>query len=177
MHASVCDYIADLVQNSIEAGATQIGLTLETLEEQLKVCVKDNGKGMDAAKLKQAQDPFFSEPGKHRRRVGLGLPLLYQAAESTGGMVNIESAPGCGTTVKFSFNLNHPDTPPLGSFALTLTSLMSFDGEYNLTVKRTTSEGSYEISRYELIDALGTLTEAGNIMLMRKFISSQEESL
>jgi len=151
---------------------------VETGKGKLDVCVSDNGKGMDAARLRQARDPFFSEPGKHaRRRVGLGLPLLYQAAEAAGGGVDLAASPGRGTTVRFHFDPSHIDAPPLGNLADTLAGLMAFPGDYDLIVRRMDAGGAFQITRHELIEALGNLSEAGNIQLARRYIASQEASL
>ena len=76
MHASICDTLSDLVQNSLEAGATRVELDVYTGPDKVSARVTDNGKGMDRATLEKAVEPFYSEAGKHdRRRVGLGLPL------------------------------------------------------------------------------------------------------
>jgi hypothetical protein len=178
MHASVCDYLADVVQNAVEAGATRIELVMTTGSEKLEVRVSDNGKGMDAAQLARAGDPFYSEPGKHsRRRVGLGLPLVHQAAAATGGEVEMTSQPGHGTAIRFSFDPRHVDMPPLGDLPTTLVGLMTFPGDYDLAIQRRTPAGDYGATRHELIEALGNLCEAGNIQLARQFIASQEASL
>ena len=63
MHATVCDYIADLVHNAVEAGATCIGLDAATDATQIAVTVTDNGCGMDPVELQRAEDPFYSAPG------------------------------------------------------------------------------------------------------------------
>lgn len=178
MHASVCDYIADLVQNAIEAGSSRIELDVHTGPEAIRVRVADNGKGMDEATLKQAVDPFYSEAGKHdRRRVGLGLPLLYQTAEAVNGTVDIRSAPGQGTTVAFTFDPRHLDTPPLGDLCETVLGLMTFDKAYELAFSRETPSDRYAVTRSELTEALGNLEESANLILARDFLRSQEQSL
>ena len=178
MHATVCDYIADLVQNSVEAGATRIGLKLETGPAQVLVTVADNGCGMDAAQLQRAEDPFFSAPGKHdSRRVGLGLPLLRQAADTTGGTLQILSAPGEGTTVSFSFDTQHVDTPPLGDLTGTLLTLLALPGNYDRTVQRCAVTGQYVVARHELLETLGDLENAMNLALAREYLASQEMEL
>ena len=92
MHATICDCFADTVQNAIEAGASRIDAELTENGETVKVVIKDNGKGMDEAVLKRVWDPFYSEAGKHdKRRVGLGLPLLRQMVEATGGKLTLDS--------------------------------------------------------------------------------------
>ena len=178
MHASVCDTIADLVQNAIEAGASQVELVVDTGPDAIRVRVADNGKGMDQATLAKAADPFFSEAGKHdHRRVGLGIPLLLQTAEAVNGRVDIQSEPGRGTTVEFTFDARHLDTPPLGNLPETVLGLMTFCGAYDLVVRRQTPAGGYSVSRRELTEALGNLEEPSNLVLAREFLRSQEQDL
>ncbi len=178
MHATICDTIADLVQNAIEAGASRVELDVYTGPDEIRVQVADNGKGMDRATLAQAADPFFSEAGKHgRRRVGLGLPLLLQTAEAANGRVDIRSEPGEGTTVAFALDARHLDTPPLGDLAETVLGLMAFSGAYDLALRRKTPSDGYEVSRSELAEALGSLEEPANLVLARDFLRSQEQNL
>ena len=178
MHACVCDYITDLVQNSIEAKATHIQLDVYTGPEAIRVRISDNGKGMNNSTLSKAVDPFYSEAGKHdHRRVGLGLPLLYQTAEAVNGTVDIQSTPGIGTVIRFTFDATHVDTPPLGDLALTVIGLMTFPEQFNLELKRETPSDSYQISRSELIETLGNLEESANIILAKDFIKAQENDL
>lgn len=178
MHASVCDILSDLVQNSIEAGASQVELEVATGSGTIEVRVTDNGIGMDGETLAKAVDPFFSAAGKHdRRRVGLGLPFLYQAAEAANGAVDIQSAPGKGTTVRFSLDAHHVDTPPFGELAETVLGLMAFGGTYDLTLTRRTPTDGYRVSRCELVAALGDLGEAGCLALAKRYLHSQEENL
>ncbi|MFN6190375.1 MAG: sensor histidine kinase [Planctomycetia bacterium] len=63
-----------------------------------EIVVADDGKGMDAASLRRAFDPFYSgrEAG---RGAGLGLSKAWRFAEASGGRVVIESKPGEGTRV------------------------------------------------------------------------------
>ena len=178
MHASVCDTIADLVQNSVEAGASRVELDVYTGPDRIEVRVADNGKGMDEATLAKAVEPFYSEAGKHdRRRVGLGLPLLYQTAEAVNGAVDVRSKPGLGTTVHFTLDAKHLDTPPLGDLAATVAGLMALEGAYDLLLTRKTPTDGYALSRSELIDTLGNMQEASNLVLARDFLKSQETCL
>jgi len=178
VHASICDYIADLVQNSIEAGASHINLEISTDPQIIQVIVTDNGKGMDADKLKIAVDPFFTEAGKHdHRKIGLGLALLKQTVEAVNGSLKIESAAGCGTTVNFTLDARHLDTPPLGDIAGTVMGLFAFAGDYDLQLTRKSPHDEYSVSRSQLIEALGDLKSNTNLTLARDFIISQEKDL
>lgn len=178
MHATICDYLADIVQNAIEAGASRIAVGLTEDENHVRVTVTDNGKGMDAATQAHIWDPFYSEAGKHaHRRVGLGLPLLRQAVEATAGELSLESAAGQGTTLRFAFDTRHLDAPPLGDLPVTLLGLLAFEGTYDLQLTRRRFGKAYAISRAELADALGDLHAAGNLALARDYLRGQELDL
>ena len=173
MHATVCDYIADCTQNAIEAGATDITLTLHTDPDMIAVTIEDNSKGMSPETLRKALDPFYSEPGKHdHRRIGMGLPLIQQAADALDGELKVESVPGKGTKVFFRFNAKHLDTPPMGDIPGTVIGLMTLPGNYDLTFVR----DAYSVRRSELVEALGNLEEASNLVLAKEFLTSQETS-
>lgn len=79
---------------------------------------------MDEAMVKKVTEPFFTT--RTTRKVGLGLPLLKQNAELTGGTFNITSEVGKGTEVTATFGLTHIDRKPMGDLAgavvLTLSS-------------------------------------------------------
>ena len=94
MHATLADVIADTAQNSIEAGAKHVTLTLVEDGKTIAVTITDDGKGMDEATQARAFNPFYTEAGKHdKRKVGLGLPILKQLCESTDGAVNSCATP------------------------------------------------------------------------------------
>lgn len=178
MHATLCDYAADIVQNSIEASADMVELQICTGDGDMKLTVRDNGKGMTREVMARAMDPFWSEPGKHcARKVGLGLPFLQQVAEQTGGNFSVESEPGAGTTVMMSLPEGHWDTPPLGDVAAAVTGLLSFAGSYELLFNRRHGMQEYEISRNELAEALGGLERADELAMAHRYLKSQEEGL
>lgn len=118
-------HIMDILQNSTRAKATEI--TLEVLEDSvqdtLTLIFKDNGCGMDAETVQKVINPFFTT--RTTRKVGLGLPLLKQNSEQTGGSMRIESTVGVGTTVTAVFGLTHLDTPPMGDLAGTMVLTIS----------------------------------------------------
>ena len=67
--------------------------------DYIGIAVSDTGTGMTPAVLARAFEPFFTtkEIGKG---TGLGLSMVYSATQQMGGAVDIESAPGQGTTVR-----------------------------------------------------------------------------
>jgi len=177
VHYTLCDSILDLFQNSVEAGSTKISMDFIQKIGSLKVKIKDNGKGMDRSTLAKVKDPFYTDGVKHKsRKVGLGIPFLLQTTEMTDGYFNIKSVLGRGTELDISFNLDHWDTPPIGSVTELLLSAMAFEGDYDLIVHREdiARKLTYRIARSELIDVLGDLTQATNMILLKEFIESQE---
>ena len=172
MHATLCDLITDIIQNAVEADATVIELVIRETEEMFEFEVKDNGKGMSSEIQAKAVDPFYSDGHKHaHRRVGLGLPFLFQTAEAA-----IESQEGCGTVIRFRAKAQHMDLPPLGDFAGAAAMMLTLVSE-ELTITKTRYGEGYTLSRSELNDALGDLCSAGNLKLLKTYITSQEENL
>jgi len=178
VHASVCDQLLDLVQNSLEAGATQVDLKFLETDEMLEVEVRDNGCGMSGEVQRRALDPFYTSGIKHRRRkVGLGLAFLKQMTDATGGVLLLESVPGEGTSVVFRLVKSHPDLPPTGDLPVTLAAMMIFTGDYELAVERRLGDAGYRLSRRELAEALGELETAMSIAMVKDYAVSQEEAL
>ncbi len=178
MHATLADVIADTAQNSIEAGAAKIDVTLVETGEQIQVAIIDNGKGMDEATLKRAFNPFYTEPGKHdARKVGLGLPILKQICEECEGGVELKSTKGRGTQLRYHFAAHHIDLPPMGDLAEMVVTLFNYPGTFELTFTHTRGENSYTISRSELCDAVGSLESIDGLSLAKEFLHSQEEAL
>lgn len=61
--------------------------------------VADTGTGMDAETMARAVEPFFSTKGLGRGS-GLGLSMVHGLARQLGGALELESAPGTGTTAR-----------------------------------------------------------------------------
>jgi PAS domain S-box-containing protein len=61
--------------------------------------VSDTGCGMDAETQARIFEPFFTtkEPGKG---TGLGLAIVYAIIDQAGGQIQVDSAPGQGTTFR-----------------------------------------------------------------------------
>jgi hypothetical protein len=178
MHATICDLITDLVQNSIEANAKEITLNVEETEQHLNVVIADNGKGMCAETLEKAKDPFYSDGQKHKhRKVGLGLPFLFQTSEMTEGTATIESEEGIGTTVTFNLDPAHVDLPMFGNFTTAAVTLMTYGFQGNLTIEHSRNGKRYSICKEELIEVLGDLNDLESLTLLKQFIEGNEQEL
>ncbi len=168
----------DLVQNSVEARASEIELSISETGHQIAFSVKDNGKGMSKELQAKALDPFYSDGEKHaHRRVGLGLPFLIQTADAAGGRVEIHSEVGRGTQIDFTAQADHIDLPPFGDFAAAATMMLSQADGFELRILRSAGGESYSVSRSELSEVLGDLNDTQNLMLMKTYIRSQEDNL
>ncbi len=178
MHWSIGDMVLDLVQNSVEAGATVIELAIDERDRTLDIMIRDDGCGMDEDRRAAALDPFYTEPGKHPgRRVGLGLPFLLQTVDQTGGNYHLHSEPGNGTELRFRLDVSHVDTPPVGPIPGLLVDLMCFDSEYDLEVERSCNGRSYRIARSELQDVLGDITSVAARRIVLEFLENWEDDV
>ncbi len=71
------------------------------------VRVQDTGVGMDAVTRTKVLSPFFTTKSPEKG-TGLGLASVYGIAKKHGGMIDIESVPGRGTTVTVYFPAARP---------------------------------------------------------------------
>jgi len=143
-------HILDITENAVRAKARQvfISITEERENDRLTLEIRDDGTGMTAEELKRVLDPFYTT--KKVRRVGLGLPMLAQAAENAGGSFAIESQPGKGTVVTVAFQLTHVDRQPLGDLAGTLVTLITGNPEMHFVYRHRCDGRSYTLDTDEI---------------------------
>lgn len=130
-------HILDIAKNSVRAHASRVEILVDVSSERnlLTVSVSDNGCGMSDELKNSVTDPFSTT--RKTRKVGLGIPLFKQAAETTGGEFSLESELGVGTTTTATFVLDSIDRVPLGDVAGTMTTLIGGDEhvDYVLTYR------------------------------------------
>ncbi|MHB1004328.1 MAG: ATP-binding protein [Chloroflexota bacterium] len=166
-------HVLDLLQNAVEAGATEIRLSLDedSREDRLTIRVADNGRGMAPETLCEVTDPFYTS--RRTRRVGLGLPLLAAAAERCNGSLKVASALAVGTTVTATFQLSNIDRAPLGDMASTLLSVMLQQSPVALSYHHRVNEREFEFATPALAAALGEVpfSHPAVIRWLREFLA------
>lgn len=180
MMEELCYNIIDIAQNSLAADSSNVYITLKDSVTGDKVCieVKDDGRGMDAHTLENVQNPFYTT--KTEKKVGLGIPLLKQAALECGGDFLMESQPGKGTRVFTCFQRSHIDTPPVGDVNGTIFTLIVGGTEgINLDFTYTTDTGTFNISINEIKDQIGDvhLTHPDVMSFLRQYIEENVTNL
>lgn len=97
--------VLNLVVNSAEAirSGGRVGLSAEAFPDRrfVRLAVTDDGRGMSDDVRRRALDPFFTTK-KRGLGTGLGLALVHGVVQSSGGTIQIDSAPGRGTTVRLT---------------------------------------------------------------------------
>lgn len=146
-------HILDICENSINAGASIVILTIDenTKDNTYKITIQDDGKGMDEKTLKTVADPFYTT--RTTRKVGLGISLFKMAAELTEGYLNITSEVDVGTVVEVLFTNDHIDRAPLGDISQTIISLIT-RGDNDFQYTHILNEKSYTFSTIEVKQVL-----------------------
>lgn len=100
--------VGNLVSNALDAAGPTgtVRVAARCPSDGLHLLIEDDGAGMSAEQLEQAQRPFVTTKAKG---TGLGLPLAMRLAEAHGGKVTLSSTPGQGTRAElFIPVLNSP---------------------------------------------------------------------
>ena len=164
--------ILDVTENSIKADADEIIISIsvgtkgemkegdgsfrgqeDTREDTLTIKITDNGKGMTPEQLEKVQDPFYTT--RTTRKVGLGVPFLKQAAESTEGTFKIDSEVGKGTIVEAVFKLSHIDRMPLGDITATIHTLVVFNEGIRFKYTYGVNQSQFTLDTKEFREILG----------------------
>ena len=158
-------HVLDITENSINAGASRISINIieNTEEDEIKICITDNGKGIKEELLKDIADPFVTT--RKTRNVGLGIPLLKAAAEDTNGSFFIKSKINKGTTLTATFQRSHIDRMPLGDIESTFISLLISFPDINWEFNYSIDNNNFEFYSKTIKDQLKDVPYTDPIVL------------
>lgn len=157
---NVALHILDLVQNSAraKAGKVQVSIVENPGKDTYLLTIEDDGIGMEERQLQNATDPFFTT--RTTRKVGLGLSLIQQNSERTGGSFNLTSEPGKGTKLDATFIMSHPDRLPLGEIDDVLVLLAVGLPQLRLIYDHTTPAGKYKFDTEVIREIIGDIKDS-----------------
>lgn len=86
--------LLNLLNNAVEAGATEIGMTVKPMQQGLVIGIEDNGPGIPTEQLMQVFEPFYTTK---INGTGLGLAVVDSVIRAHSGSVECQSVLGRGT--------------------------------------------------------------------------------
>jgi two-component system, sporulation sensor kinase E len=104
----------NILKNAMEAmdSGGLITLSAGSDDDFVTVSVRDTGAGMERDAVSRIFDPFFTtKAGGH----GLGMMIVMRILRAHGAQIDVDSAPGQGTTVTLRFPQKHRRVRLLGS--------------------------------------------------------------
>lgn len=173
-------HLLDLAQNSISAGATLVKISIVIDENGwLTMILEDDGRGMPPELLSRVTSPFATT--RTTRKVGLGIPMMLENAEKTGGSLRIESTPGAGTVLTVTLNTHHIDCLPLGDLKGTLLSLILTNPDQpDFLFTGKTVQGECSFDTREIRQALGEgipLNEPAVVSWMKEALTEETDPI
>lgn len=172
-------HILDVAENSVSAGATLIKITIsvDTSKDLFSVEIEDNGKGIPEEIRLKVLDPFCTT--RTTRKVGLGLPLLAQAARETGGDITVKAVDTSGTSVTATFKRSHIDLKPLGDIAETLVVLIAGNPQTAFLFTYKKNSNTFSLDTREIKKELDgvPITSAPVLSFLRDFIGTSVQDI
>lgn len=167
-------HLLDIAQNSMVVGSKNvtISLVIDTPADAITFTVIDDGRGMDDEFLQRVTDPFTTT--RTTRKVGLGIPLLKQNAERTGGSMHIESTLGKGTRIEAVLRPSNIDCLPLGDIGGAVAMMICSNPHINVSFRYVNNGSEFEIDTRTLEEALDgiPLNDASVYMPITQLIQS-----
>ena len=178
MH-DLSQHLLDIIQNSVKAGARRIEVSVEAdrAASLLRLVICDNGCGMPPDLLKRVTDPFVTT--RTTRKVGLGLPLLKEQCELTGGRLTLASQVDAGTTLTAELGLDSIDRLPLGDlgevWAMLIMSNPAID--FCLKLQAPGCETALDTADLRLqLDGV-PLSEPDVLQWIKEFVAEQQQKI
>ncbi len=134
-----------------------------------QLVIKDNGGGIPSEHLHKVFEPFFTTKGVGEG-TGLGLSMVYGAVQSHGGLIELESEHGIGT----SFYIYLPLTEAEEEAEKETSSIIQGQGETILLVD---DEDNVQNTTAEVLHSLGykVLKAGDGKEALERFLTHQDE--
>jgi two-component system, sensor histidine kinase FlrB len=90
--------LLNLIENAVQAsaGKTRLKIHLYSRDNTVRLCISDNGSGIDASALARIGEPFFTTKSTG---TGLGLAVVNAVTRAHQGQLQFRSRLGRGTCV------------------------------------------------------------------------------
>ena len=131
--------------------------------------ISDNGLGIDLQTQEKNVFKLYKRFHSHVAGKGLGLYLVKTQVEALGGQIQVESAPGHGTTFKILFT--EPEEVKKQVFLDTDAASVYYDGHLKITViqwKKSVTSEEYRRTFSVVLDSLKVYKTPGWISDTRK---------
>jgi signal transduction histidine kinase len=93
--------VANLAGNAVKhVHEGRIGLSAQQVGPFVELAISDTGEGIEPADRELVFDRFYSRDRESGESFGLGLAIVREAVRALGGVVEIDSTLGVGTTVR-----------------------------------------------------------------------------
>jgi len=135
--AQIGQVLMNLVINAVDAMPTGGDLTLATLPgsgEVAMLAVTDSGDGIPSEIREQIFEPFYTTKDKNKG-TGLGLSVVHGIVARHHGSIEVDSAPGRGTTFRILLPLSEAPSSESRSPAISESALPVGAGERILVVE------------------------------------------
>lgn len=172
-------HLLDIAENSIRARAKKIIIELNEAisNNKLSLKISDDGEGMSQQMIQIITNPFVTT--RTTRRVGLGIPLLYQNCLNAGGTLEIHSVLGKGTVIEAVMQYNHIDRLPVGDMASSLIALIQGNPYMEFIYTHVYEDKTFIFNTSEIKQVLGAvaINEPEIIQWLKSYIAGYIASL
>jgi two-component system sensor histidine kinase KdpD len=95
--------LTNLIENAYKYGSPPVRIAVQIAEDQVVISVIDRGPGIPPDERERIFERFYRvDPNGTKPGMGLGLSIVRGLAESCGGTVWVEDAPGGGAAFRVS---------------------------------------------------------------------------
>ena len=99
IHEALWNLVTNAIQSMPQGGVIELGAKANKEKTQIVIQVSDTGGGIPAENLGKIFDYYFTTKEKG---MGLGLPLAHKIIQGHGGVIEVQSTAGKGTTFRIT---------------------------------------------------------------------------